>query len=333
VPNASHFYWFHKIGLSIDRSGAFMFKPKVEIWLELETRCNLNCKFCYNYWKDGVTPAPHRLGTNEMLEALHKLFRVVECDKIAISGGEPLLREDLFKILAVIKGYEVRMVLASNAILLDQQRILKLMTAGIETFQPPLHSTSEQLHDMLSGVPCWRKTIRSLVTLKQLGANVVPVFVATKLNLYELGGVVELCFLLGIQEMIVNRFVPGGLGLRNERLLGVPSDFDMIRVLSMVNARARQLNVLIHLGVPIALGESGFDRISRSTCPVAVAQTKWTVDCGGNIRRCNHSGTAIGNLMDDGAEKLLQEIGQQKENEGSGIYRQCQFLCHNVGKA
>jgi len=184
-------------------------KPKIEIWLELETRCNLNCKFCFNFWKDGHSKAPMKLSTQDTLKGLEKLFGVVECEKISISGGEPLLREDIFEILRFIQSYEIPMILTTNGIGLDTTLIARFMEAGISTFQIPFHSANQKTHNFLSGVDCWKDTLEVFVLLKENAATLIPVFVATSLNLNHLIGVMELCNILDINEIIFNRFVPG----------------------------------------------------------------------------------------------------------------------------
>src|SRR5918911_1229962 len=110
-------------------------RPRVEIWYELETRCNLHCKFCFNYWKEGEARAPRRLPTAETLEGLRRLLDAVDCEKLTVSGGEPLLREDLFDLLALVKSRGIPMVLTTNGLLLDAEMIDRLRGAGVVTFQ------------------------------------------------------------------------------------------------------------------------------------------------------------------------------------------------------
>lgn len=307
-----------------------MRKPKVEIWYELETRCNLHCKFCFNYWKDGIQQSPRRLSTGDSLECLRRLFDAVECEKMSISGGEPLLREDLYDILAFIKGHDIPMVLTTNSTLLNPQNILRLMDSGILTFQVPFHSANQALHDKLSGAECWRDTLKAFISLRENGANVIAVFVATRLNLKEFGGVLEVCGALGIEEIIFNRFVPSGLGLKNRHLIGVPDDTEIIPVLIEANQLARNLNLQIHLGVPVDISpelRGQLDHISTASCPVAFGQTRWTLDAEGNIRRCNHSAAAIGNLLNGGADNLLKEINNSSYNQKKDEEIQpCQFI-------
>lgn len=307
-----------------------MDKHTVEVWLELETRCNLRCGFCYNFWKDGVSPTPKKISTELMLQALDNLFAAVECKKMAISGGEPLLREDLYEIIERINSHAIPMVLTTNGLLLNESKTLELMKRGIVTFQIPLHSTRQKIHDELSGLPCWKDTLHTILMLKECGANVIPVYVATGLNLSDFTNVVEVCFELGLREIIFNRFIPGGLGLRNHLTLGVPTDGELLQELVTANAVAGRTGVRIHLGVPIDISPQDqvtLNNVTISSCPVGLGQTAWVVDCEGNLRRCNHSGDAFRNLLTDGATKLREELGIDKdEGRVAQVIKGCHYL-------
>ncbi len=292
-----------------------MAPPKIEVWFELETRCNLHCKFCYNFWKDGSARAPSRLTTVETLEALRRLFDAVDCEQIAISGGEPLLREDLYEILAFIKSRSVPTILTTNSTLLNPTKIRELADLGVATFQVPLHSPDREVHDYLCGLACWEQTLCNLISLRSMGQNVVPVFVATAHNLRDFPGVMKVCSCLGLDEIIFNRFVPTGLGRIYENTIGVPDDSSLIRTLLQANEIALGLDMGVHLGTPITLSREIRPLLSRivlASCPVGIGQSRWLIDANGNIRRCNQSGLSIGNLLTGGLRILLQELARPR---------------------
>ena len=139
-------------------------KPWVELWLELETRCNLKCPFCYNYWKSGSLPEPSRASRAATVAGLQRILASVDCRKVAVSGGEPLLRSDLLELLSAIREFHVPMVLTTNGVLLSAKRLQDLMDAGIAHFQVPLHSHQPATHDLLSGVQCWDQSSSHLAS-------------------------------------------------------------------------------------------------------------------------------------------------------------------------
>ncbi|MGH9664508.1 MAG: radical SAM protein, partial [Bryobacteraceae bacterium] len=288
-----------------------MSKPWVELWLEIETRCNLACRFCYNYWKDGSAPEPSRTSTADLISAMESLLSAVDCRRLAFSGGEPLLRSDLAEILLAVRPYRIPSVLTTNGVLLTEQRISELRAAGLENFQVSLHSHREDVHDRLSGGRCWRKAVEAILAVKESGASIVPVFVATNWNLGDFPAVVGICAKLGLQHVIFNRFVPSGLGNIHRDTIGLPTTATLLAVVTEANAEAERHGIHIQLGVPIDVPAAVRDSlpcIDWASCPVASGQRRWTIGSDLSIRRCNHSPVNIGRLMAGGIEALINEL-------------------------
>ncbi|MCX5635054.1 MAG: radical SAM protein [Planctomycetota bacterium] len=91
-------------------------------------RCNLKCLHCYSSSKNIA-------GDNEMttVEAKRLLSDLAEikCPVVLFSGGEPLLREDLFELLAHAKRIGLRTVISTNGTLIDSQTAQKMAQAGV----------------------------------------------------------------------------------------------------------------------------------------------------------------------------------------------------------
>jgi MoaA/NifB/PqqE/SkfB family radical SAM enzyme len=305
-------------------------KPVIDLWLELETRCNLTCRFCYNYWKNGRSKEPSRCGTAETVLSLRRLLDAVDCRQIACSGGEPLLRPDLLEILNSIQDYGVPVIVTTNGLLLTREKINQLLGIGVVGFQVPLHSHLEHVHDRLSGGRCWRSALRAIIRVRESTASIVPVFVATRWNLSHFPAVLDICSHLGIDRIIFNRFVPSGLGSINQDEIGVPTDAELLALLCESDLRASGHGIKIHLGVPIRVPEdlySKWKQVELDSCPVGVGQRRWTIGSDLSIRRCNQSGASIGNLLHDGTERLLQELScEVRERRSHTEIKPCQIL-------
>jgi Fe-coproporphyrin III synthase len=91
-------------------------------------KCNLKCLHCYSSSKNIA-------GDNEMttVEAKRLLSDLAEikCPVVLFSGGEPLLREDLFELLAQAKRIGLRTVISTNGTLIDSQTAQKMAQAGV----------------------------------------------------------------------------------------------------------------------------------------------------------------------------------------------------------
>ena len=66
---------------------------------ELTQRCNHDCLHCYNAWKNPVGYPMGELGTAATLAMLGKMLDETGAHLVSLSGGEPLLRTDVFEII------------------------------------------------------------------------------------------------------------------------------------------------------------------------------------------------------------------------------------------
>lgn len=303
-----------------------MSKPSLELWLELETHCNLACRFCYNYWKDGSASEPKARTTAETIAALRRLFEAADVTRVAFSGGEPLLRRDLLELVRLARSYGVYAILATNGTLLTRTRIGELRDAGIGTFQISLHSHLPGMHDFLSGGAAWHGALGAMIRLREEGLPVVPLFLATNLNLSHFSRVVAMMGQLGVKEIIFNRFIPTGLGSLHRDAVGVPGESQLIAALSEADAEASAQGIRIQLGTPIEVPDSTtWSNIDLASCPVQAGQRRWTLSADLNLRRCNQSGANIGNVLGDGMQRLESELKLSVPGP-EGTVRSCSHL-------
>jgi heme d1 biosynthesis radical SAM protein NirJ len=100
----------------------------VVIW-NLARRCNLNCKHCYSLSAD--VEFPGELDTHEVFHVMDDLkrFRV---PVLILSGGEPLLRPDIFEISHRAKEMGFYVGLSSNGALIDERKSREIAAVGYD---------------------------------------------------------------------------------------------------------------------------------------------------------------------------------------------------------
>ncbi|MCC9002197.1 MAG: radical SAM protein, partial [Candidatus Competibacter sp.] len=100
----------------------------VVIW-NLVRRCNLACKHCYSISAD--TDFPGELTTDEVFAVMDDLkrFRV---PVLILSGGEPLLRPDIYAIARRAKDMGFYVALSSNGTLIDKTNIARIAEVGFD---------------------------------------------------------------------------------------------------------------------------------------------------------------------------------------------------------
>lgn len=109
--------------------------------LELTARCNFACPFCYGVWHERPELAARELDTAEWCAILDECARRGVRD-VQFTGGEPLLRDDLFLLLDHARAAGLQTGVYTNGSLLDEERILGLKLRGtrISTSLPGLAS-------------------------------------------------------------------------------------------------------------------------------------------------------------------------------------------------
>lgn len=157
-------------------------------------RCNFRCQYCMPEKPFSWVPKENLLSFEELF-----LFMKIAIDegvkKIRITGGEPLLREDLDKFIKMIYDYEpsVDLAMTTNAYLLKgtAQRLkdagLKRINVSIDTLKPEIAQKIAQkdvLKSVLEGVD------EALKVGLKVKANMVPM---KSLNADEILDVLEYC--------------------------------------------------------------------------------------------------------------------------------------------
>jgi MoaA/NifB/PqqE/SkfB family radical SAM enzyme len=132
--------------------------------LEITNRCNLRCDVCWFWGKSGIGD---RYGKLEMsTDEIYTLIDEVRYYKpsIYIGGGEPFVRDDIFKILEYIKNCGLTISLTTNGTLLDDDKIEKIVELGIDGITFSVDG-DEKLHDDIRGIGTFKKVTRSIKSL------------------------------------------------------------------------------------------------------------------------------------------------------------------------
>ena len=93
--------------------------------------------------------------THEQIELLVKVFAELGVRKIRLTGGEPLLRKDLEKLVSVIAGTPgiQDVAITTNASLLTRRRAESLRQAGIERVNISLDALTPHIYEQINEVP------------------------------------------------------------------------------------------------------------------------------------------------------------------------------------
>jgi heme d1 biosynthesis radical SAM protein NirJ len=150
----------------------------VVIW-NLVRRCNLACLHCYSISAD--VDFAGELSTQEVLSVMHDL-RTCGVPALILSGGEPLLRPDLFEIAAHAKSLGFYLALSTNGTLIDMPMALRVRDAGFHYVGISLDGL-EATHDRFRKMAgAFGKSLRALRVLRDMGVKVGVRFTLTRDN-------------------------------------------------------------------------------------------------------------------------------------------------------
>ncbi len=280
-------------------------RPRLQtLIVELTARCNHACLHCYNIWQ----PAGSAFSGGELdaaaygLALLEKALDEVECRHVTLTGGEPLLRDDLPAILELLRGRRVEVTLISNGRLLTEARVAALLEGGVRLFELPLLSHRREVHDRLSGSPgAFDAVLAAMSHVRHQHGRFVAVFVGTRLNLPDLRETIRLAFAFGSRGMMFNRFNVGGRGREHLADL-LPTAGELRDALAVANAAAAEFKFPISCSIPIQpclVETAAFPNLSFGYCAAGTERAYYTLDPVGNVRPCNHTTTVLGNLLQE----------------------------------
>jgi radical SAM protein with 4Fe4S-binding SPASM domain len=151
------------------------------ISIDITSACNLNCPFCS---ANSGTPRPDDLTLDNVIPFVEQVKKF-KPTPFAISGGEPLLKEDiLFYLLEELSPIkEIALSIFTNATLATKDYAQQLYDAGLRVARVSLDGHTEQLHDTSRGRKgAFKETIRGIENLKEVGIYVRTVTVISRIN-------------------------------------------------------------------------------------------------------------------------------------------------------
>ncbi|PIQ89564.1 MAG: radical SAM/SPASM domain-containing protein [Candidatus Omnitrophica bacterium CG11_big_fil_rev_8_21_14_0_20_42_13] len=182
---------------------------------EVTRSCNLSCAHCRASSKHG--PYPGELSKEECFKVLDEIVSFAK-PVIILTGGEPLLREDIFEIAAYGKKCGLVMVMAPNGLLLTDENIKKIIASGIKRISVSLDGPNAKIHDNLRQVPgAFDGAIAGIKRAKKLGLEFQINSTITKRNIQYLPEMMKLAKDLGAAAHHIFLLVPTGRGKDMEK--------------------------------------------------------------------------------------------------------------------
>lgn len=170
------------------RYGNERHRRPVIVW-NVTRRCNLKCVHCYS---NSLAVTQDDELRHEESEHLIRDVSSFEVPVILFSGGEPLMRDDIFELahLAVKNG--IRVVLSTNGLLLSQEKADLLKKIGISYVGISLDGVQDT-HDRFRGMTgAFEKTLKAIRNCQEAGLKVGIRFTMNRRNVSDIPAIFEL---------------------------------------------------------------------------------------------------------------------------------------------
>jgi radical SAM protein with 4Fe4S-binding SPASM domain len=272
--------------------------PHVVAW-NLTRRCNLECAHCY------ISAGPREsaddeLTTAECLRIAGEILELNPAPMFILSGGEPLLRDDLCTIARFAAERGATVVVGTNGTLLTDERIERLTDAGIRGVAVSIDSLDPRRHDNFRhGRGSLEATTASLARLRAHRLDFVIQTTANRGNRAELAALVDWAADQGAVAFNLYFLVATGRGARLGDL--GPADYEDLLAELVVHHRRHLGRMMVrakcapHFMRHLHLSSPESPVLNYETrCPCGTQYCRITPD--GKLTPCPYLPTAAGDL-------------------------------------
>ncbi len=183
--------------------------PYFAIQWHITDVCDQRCKHCY------IFSEGHPCLISTSWENLVRTYSQIKqfCEKINrtpyiyLTGGDPILHPDFWKLLELFHGDGTRFCIMGNPFHLDDEVCARMKALGCVKYQLSLDGL-EKTHDMFRKPGSFKATIGAIDTIKKSGMWCAVMTTVSKTNMEEIPQLIDLVDELGVDVYAVGRYCP-----------------------------------------------------------------------------------------------------------------------------
>ncbi|MCH7547920.1 MAG: radical SAM protein [Candidatus Krumholzibacteriota bacterium] len=163
------------------------YKPSLISW-NLTKKCNLRCPHCY---MEAGRKAERELSTGECLGLLDEM-KQLGTEMVILTGGEPLLRTDIYDIARYASELGIWVVMGTNGVLINDAVAEKMVECGVRGVGISIDSIDPEKHDSFRGGPnAWKHSVRALDICRAHGLEVLVQSTVMAMNYDEIPELIQ----------------------------------------------------------------------------------------------------------------------------------------------
>ncbi len=281
-------------------------RPSLVSW-NITRQCNLTCAHCYRDARE--KPDPQELTTEEGVALIRQIaqvgFRV-----LILSGGEPLMRRDLYELVAAATATGLRPVLGSNGTLIDQAAARKLKEAGLARAGISLDSADADYHNALRGSPtAWQDAIAGMKACRAVGLPFQINTTVTQQNQDQVLQITDLAIELGAAAHHVFFLVPTGRGKDIAGDMVSAARYEQLLEALMRKQQEIEIEIKPTCAPQFVRIADQLGLATRFSAGCLAGRTYCVITPTGEVQPCPYLPHAAGNVHD----RPFSEIWQQSE--------------------
>jgi radical SAM protein with 4Fe4S-binding SPASM domain len=276
-------------------------KPVLISW-NVTFRCPLKCPHCYidageRDTRDELTTAEARAVIDQIAD--------MKVPVLILSGGEPLMRSDIFELAAYATEQGIRVSLGTSGILIDDAVAAGMKHAGIRKAAISLDSADPAVHDAFRGIPgAWDRTVAGIRACLAQGIEVQVNITVMKENYREIDRIVSFCETIGVHDFQLFFLVPTGRGAEVEDITPPMYETIIRQVMGKVASGKVTIRPTCAPQYTRIRAQLGMENGNLPGCLAGKAYCR--IYPNGDVTPCPYLPLAIGNVKDT----PLQEIWQ-----------------------
>ena len=271
---------------------------------ELTYRCPLHCPYCSN-------PTAGSFGQELSSEDWERVFAeaaALGVLHVGLSGGEPLQRPDLDRLVASARRAGLYSNLITSAVGLNQRRGEELKQAGLDAVQISFQSDREELGDRIAGTKAHRTKLEAARLVRSLGFPLTVNVVLHRANIDRLEQMIRLAEDLGAERIELANTQYYGWAFRNRAAL-LPTRPQIERAREIANASRERLSGKME--ILFVVPDYYSDR--PKPCMNGWGTQFLTVNPAGQVLPCPTAGEIPGLRFDSVRAKSLDWIWENSE--------------------
>lgn len=189
--------------------------PIHPVW-EMTSACNLRCEQCH---ASSGRARPNELDTAEGKRLLDSIAGIDEFRMLALGGGEPLVRPDIFELVAYARNLGIELSIATNGTLLTPDMAREFKKMGVANIAVGLNANDKSIHEGITRVPgSFEKSKQAIYATAEMGMNLQINTTVMKENREAIPGLLDFASEVNAQIVLLYQLVPEGRGVEEMEL-------------------------------------------------------------------------------------------------------------------